>query len=83
MSNTITTSSPAISFTGDSDTGIWSTGDNLTIVAGGVSNKPIDNYKKVHVARRRARRQLKKQRSNPLWLVTDVSATTLTIRQDP
>lgn len=82
MSNTITTttSSPTLTFADDSDTGMWSSsGDLITITAGG-AKKPPENYKKVHVARRR---QAKKLGKPMVWGITNASPTTLTITQDP
>lgn len=73
MSNTITTTttaaSPVITFANDPDTGMaWSSGDQLTIVAGGAPNKKID-YKKVHVARRR---QAKKLARPEIWRLEEI-----------
>lgn len=64
MSNTITTTSNPMFVPNmtDTDTGMgWSKGDQITIVAGGVVIKQIDNHKKVHVARRRQAKKLSRQ----------------------
>lgn len=74
--NTITTTTnPTLTFTGDADTGIWSSGDFIKITTDGTTKKQINNYKKVHVARRRHA----KQNRPGIWRITDVSATTLTV----
>lgn len=81
MNNTITTtSSPTITFGSDADTGFYTTGD-LILVAGGADGKHLDNYKKVHVARRR---QAKKASRPVIWRLEDViNTTTLTVSRDP
>jgi len=82
MSNTITTtSSPTLSFGSDADTGFWSSSsDQITIIAGGDTKKQINNYKKVHVARRR---QAKKLSRPAMWTISTMSPTVLTVTQDP
>jgi len=84
MSNTTTTTAttnPTITFGTDADTGFYSSGDQITIVAGGVgANKQIDNYKKVHVARRR---QAKKFSRPATWTISNMSPTVLTVTIDP
>jgi len=83
MSNTITTTattSPTFTFTSDSDTGFFSSDDQISIVAGGAANKQIDNYKKVHVARRRHAKKLSRPAT---WTIANMSTTVLTVTIDP
>lgn len=83
MSNTTTTSNPMFvpSMT-DTDTGMgWIKGDQITIVAGGKTAKQIDNYKKVHVARRRHAKKLIRTEA---WRLEDIlSPTTFTASRNP
>lgn len=71
MSNTTTTttSSPSITFADDPDTGIGWSSDDLIIIARGGDRKPLENYKKVHVARRR---QAKKLGRPEIWRLEEI-----------